>query len=627
MDYEQNFKLKSAPFQQTADPSFYYADRTHEQLLESILSLLASGEPVVQVVGDLGTGKTLLIRVLEGKITGDWRVAVVLNPYLTPQELVRALVKQWRLGSLPLEGPTPDNLSAGLIMKMKFDRREGQNYLLVIDDAQALSALTRDFVQELAALAASEKLFKLAVFSNNELDWLFSGSAAGQADQPKPPLKLSALSAGETVEYIQHRLEVAGRRDREAISAIVLNRIHEASGGRPKFINLIAERTLMAATIAGEKTADLSHFQKAMASLKNDLPPVRTISFINTQAIKKNKSALVAVACILLICGIAIYWWMRPASQSKPEDTSISSTIPQTGLSNWFKNDPGAALGTAPTMVGPLRNQESLAKSPPAGSDLSKQTSPGPSSEALSQKPVPPPEVVVLPMGHQVVTIDRQTGAGRLWSGGDRQAVLKMDFKTTPTTSSGLYILGVTLKKNSFVFAYPLADKERIKPGPELWSLVGERGFAGVLPVVITAADNQTDSGRVQKVKEIKKLVAEWDSAWRGKNIDRLVQLHGEPFTYVADGGNKIKTYVKKTLQTWIKQTIDRNGPLSSSLSDVVCLINPEQPSQAAAVFNYKLQRGTQSDDGSVVLIFKLVTTSSGREEWKIVAELWVPEG
>lgn len=619
MDYEQHFSLACAPFPPAVDISFYYPSRTHEQFLESALANINSGLIAFQVVGEVGTGKTMMLRVLEERLRGDFLVAPVLNPYITIRELLRLLCKHWHLGPSLSGGVIAEHLMTSFRAQLNSTMADGSRLVLLVDEAQSLPEGTRDTIHQLIQFAEAEKRIHVIFFTKTERSWERSRPDAGEEEIQWPTVVFSAFSLSETVEYIQRRLELAGSSNEFLMSATAIRRIHEASGGRPGLINLICERSLMAAAITGDTVADVPHVQKALDSLQEELPPVPP------EHVPKTRWAGLRIGTGILLLGVLVIgWWLWPSEQMTSTQNPVIPAKPQAGLGKGAQTEAGTSLAVGPTVGSPPAHPVSKAETPPG-------TTPPVSLASSSLTPVAgasvpmPWEVVHLPAGHRVVTIDLSSGQGRLWSGSEGGFNLKVDFKASGSAEAGLYILGI-INKNRFIFTYPLANRDLFKPGPELWNMISQFNTEDVLPVLTYGAARQSQPDLVDKSKEIRGLIRDWATAWRVKDVDRLVQLYAVPFTYATEGGTKTRTYVKETLQTWIKQTAIQDGPLTSSLSDVVCLLNPGHKEQAVAVFNYKLLRGTKDEGGTMVLFFEQAVHGPTRNKWTIVAQLWVPE-
>jgi general secretion pathway protein A len=270
--YLQFYGLTEAPFSITPDPRFVYLSERHRDALAHLLYGIGQGGSggFVQLTGEVGTGKTTLCRLLLERMPEDTRVALVLNPRLSPVELVETICEELRLDVAGVRG----SLKGLVDLLNKYLLRahgDGLRVVLIIDEAQNLSMEALEQVRLLTNLeTATQKLLQIILLGQPELRETLARPELRQLTQRiTARFHLTPLSSDETEEYLRHRLAVAGSK-RFPFSRLAVKRIHEHAGGVPRLINVIADRALTAGYVrellqVGEREVELAA-REALAS-------------------------------------------------------------------------------------------------------------------------------------------------------------------------------------------------------------------------------------------------------------------------------------------------------------------------------------------------------------------------
>jgi general secretion pathway protein A len=247
--YLKHFGLNEAPFSITPDPAFVYLSAAHRDALAHLMYGVGQGGSggFVQLTGEVGTGKTTLCRCLLEQIPKDCRVALVLNPLMTPRELLATVCEE--LG-IPTEGIRDSNkdmvdaLNGYLLEQHALGRR----VVVVIDEAQNLSPEALEQVRLLTNLeTAKDKLLQMVLLGQPELRQLLQRQDLRQlAQRVTARYHLTPLNPQETSAYVVHRMKVAGA-PRNPFRKSALRALYGRSGGVPRLINIIADRALAAA--------------------------------------------------------------------------------------------------------------------------------------------------------------------------------------------------------------------------------------------------------------------------------------------------------------------------------------------------------------------------------------------
>jgi general secretion pathway protein A len=247
--YLQFFGLNEAPFSITPDPAFVYLSEAHREALAHLLYGVGQGGSggFVQLTGEVGTGKTTLCRCLMNQIPENTRVALVLNPLLTPRELLATICEE--LG-LDVSGQQDSNKAmVDTLNRYLLDQHgKGRRVVVVIDEAQNLSPEALEQVRLLTNLeTAKDKLLQMVLLGQPELRDLLQRQDLRQlAQRITARYHLTPLNREETVAYVRHRVKVAGAQ-RIPFSKSSIRVIHQRSAGVPRLINIIADRALAGA--------------------------------------------------------------------------------------------------------------------------------------------------------------------------------------------------------------------------------------------------------------------------------------------------------------------------------------------------------------------------------------------
>ncbi|GAB3389158.1 ExeA family protein [Lysobacter fragariae] len=278
--YLEHYGLKEPPFSITPDPRFVFLSERHRDALAHLLFGIGQGGGggFVQLTGEVGTGKTTLSRLLLEQIpqlenSVPTRVALVLNPRLSPVELLETICEELHLDIEARRGSVKaltDALNAYLLEAYA----QGLRVVLIIDEAQNLSVEALEQVRLLTNLETdTQKLLQIILLGQPELrDMLARADLRQLAQRITARFHLTPLDAAETTTYLRHRFRVAGGLhlpfDNKAIA-----RIHHHSGGVPRLINVIAERALLGGYAHDDTRIDARTVDRAA---RETLPPQAT---------------------------------------------------------------------------------------------------------------------------------------------------------------------------------------------------------------------------------------------------------------------------------------------------------------------------------------------------------------
>ncbi len=261
--YQEHFKLREAPFSLTPDPDYFYNYTGHQQALNVLLVALQSGEGLIKIVGEVGTGKTLLCRKLLAALANDFQTAYLPNPLLKPFELYQALAEE--LNIMVSAGTTMHDLVKRITEQLVVLQQRNKKAVLCIDEAQAMPQDTLEALRLLSNLETEkQKLLQIVIFAQPELDQMLESSDLRQLRQRITfSYNLPALDRNAVTGYVNHRLKVAGHQGGPLFDATALDAVYRSSRGIPRLVNILCHKALMVAYGQGQAVVDLPQVKMA----------------------------------------------------------------------------------------------------------------------------------------------------------------------------------------------------------------------------------------------------------------------------------------------------------------------------------------------------------------------------
>lgn len=273
--YEAHFGLREPPFGITPDTSFVYACNAHQEALNTLLVAARNGEGFMKVTGEVGTGKTLLCRRFLATLDQCFVSAYLPNPYLEPRTLMFALADE--LGTALPRDADQHQLLKELARALLHFARDGKTVVVCLDEAQAMPQETLEALRLLTNLETEKrKLLQVVLFGQPELDERLAQPAVRQLRQRITfQYRLSALTLTEVDHYLEHRLRVAGYRGNRLFVPAAVRKMHRASHGVPRLINVIAHKALLLSFGEGLQQVLPRHVQAAAADTPAAGPATR----------------------------------------------------------------------------------------------------------------------------------------------------------------------------------------------------------------------------------------------------------------------------------------------------------------------------------------------------------------
>jgi general secretion pathway protein A len=269
--YAEYYGLKQEPFSIAPDPRLLFMSEQHREALAHLLYGVQGGGGFVLLTGEIGTGKTTVCRSFLEQVPEHVNLAYIFNPKLTVLELLETVCHEFGVAvALPAQRPATvkdylDPLNAFLLQA----HAAGRNNVLVIDEAQNLAAEVLEQLRLLTNLETSErKLLQVILIGQPELRAMLARPDLEQlAQRVIARYHLGPLAEAESTQYVRHRLEVCGLQRPLPFDRGALKRVHGASGGVPRRINLLCDRALLGAYANGQGIVTRAVVDRAAAEV------------------------------------------------------------------------------------------------------------------------------------------------------------------------------------------------------------------------------------------------------------------------------------------------------------------------------------------------------------------------
>jgi general secretion pathway protein A len=262
--YTSFFGLSEKPFAITPDPRYLFLSERHAEALAHLLYGINESGGFIQLTGEVGTGKTTVVRTLLSRVPQHADVAVILNPRITATEFLLTICEELGLDIGPADRDSVKTMVDALNRRLLDSHAEGRRVVVIVDEAQNLSPDVLEQVRLLTNLETpTQKLLQIILIGQPELAVLLDRTELRQlAQRVTGRYHLSPLSREETQEYVRHRLRVAGAAG-EIFTRRALREVHRLSGGIPRIINVCCDRALLGAYTRELRIVDPSLVRRA----------------------------------------------------------------------------------------------------------------------------------------------------------------------------------------------------------------------------------------------------------------------------------------------------------------------------------------------------------------------------
>ena len=264
MNYVTYFGLREPPFGITPDTSFFYATRSIQEALNTLVVAVSNAEGFIKITGEVGTGKTLLCRKFLATLDSGWVSAYIPNPTLEPRGLLLALAEE--LG-LAIDTNADQHRLIKSITKCLLDlARLRKRVVLCMDECQAMPLETLEAVRLLTNLETEKrKLLHVVMFGQPELDRKLEDKSIRQLLQRITfHHRLGGLGEDEVGAYVAHRLAIAGYSGEPLFSEGAVSALHRSSRGVPRLVNILAHKSLLLVFGEGKRSVERRHVATAV---------------------------------------------------------------------------------------------------------------------------------------------------------------------------------------------------------------------------------------------------------------------------------------------------------------------------------------------------------------------------
>lgn len=335
--YLDFFGLKEKPFSLTPDPKFFYASETHKTGLELALHGIKAREGFIVITGAIGTGKTTICRMILHKMDVKTHSALILNPFLSEEELLEQALHDFGIMEKGTEKLSKqemiDKLNEFLLNRLK----EGENALLIIDEAQNLPMPVLEQIRILSNLETDkEKLLQIILVGQLGLLRLLKSPELKQLDQRiSVKCQLNPLKKEDIQRYIEYRLMVAGSSGEIHLSPEALDLIHEYSLGIPRIINQICDRALLGAYTQQTTKISKEIVEKAIENLKLEKKEIK-MAIPGAGSFTRGGKISLPVLISAIVIGVAAFgfliWQYVSGLNAKKAQRSLQTQMQQLAL-------------------------------------------------------------------------------------------------------------------------------------------------------------------------------------------------------------------------------------------------------------------------------------------------------
>ena len=314
--YLSFFGLNEKPFAITPDPRYLFLSERHSEALAHLIYGVAEAGGFIQLTGEVGTGKTTIIRSLLSKTPANSEVALILNPRVNAAEFLLTLCEELGIGVPDSSVSSVKDLVDVLSRYLLRAHAAGRRVVLVVDEAQNLALETLEQIRLLTNLETeTQKLLQIILIGQPELkEMLATGALRPLAQRMTGRYHLAPLSRAESAAYVRHRMRVAGSVH-PVFSNGALAELHHRSQGIPRLINIMADRALLGAFTLDRHTVNAALQRRAASEVLGRRLMPRWLPW-----------AGVAFAAMMVAF---VFWFLRTGTPTNARPTAPPAVAPE----------------------------------------------------------------------------------------------------------------------------------------------------------------------------------------------------------------------------------------------------------------------------------------------------------
>lgn len=261
--YLEHFGLQRAPFKITPDTSLFYKGNKRGAALEALKYAISSGEGIIKVVGEVGSGKTMLCRMLEIDLPDNIEVVYIANPSLSPENILHVVAFELKL---PITNDSSKLEVMQALQEYLLKRHaESRQVVVFVEEAQSMPLETLEEIRLLSNLETSDhKLLQMVLFGQPELDMKLRDPSIRQLkERITHSFYLDPFQPRDIFEYLNFRMRAVGYRGPDIFTQKVASNIERKSKGLTRRINILADKALLAVYSEGGHGVSKKHIHTA----------------------------------------------------------------------------------------------------------------------------------------------------------------------------------------------------------------------------------------------------------------------------------------------------------------------------------------------------------------------------
>jgi len=316
------FGFKEKPFTITPNSRFIFLSKTHKEVFAHLLYGVRSHCGFIEITGEVGTGKTTVLRTLLNQLQSDsYRLAFIFNPSLSAIELLRSINAEFGIESTAASAADLLDVLYSFLLR---ENTAGRTVVLVIDEAQNLQPAVLEQIRMLSNLETeTDKLIQIVLVGQPELGVMLGRSELRQLNQRiTVRYHLRPMDFSDTRAYILHRLEVAGSRGTVTFTSWAIRKIYRYANGYPRLINILCDRSLLVAYTENSRQITRSMVDTAIEELKQQVGRRSRWRFWRTLAF-----ILITLATVV---GGYLAWRVPPIAPDSVSETTGNVLLPTT---------------------------------------------------------------------------------------------------------------------------------------------------------------------------------------------------------------------------------------------------------------------------------------------------------